>query len=130
MCLHPGQTIPGTFTLTYSNLPFGAPITPTLRIAAFGNIQPIFWGEVGTPTDTIINGSLNIDFGSTVTLTSLLVTDANGHPIPSVTISSQDGVDYPLDPSNVVPEPASFALLSTVVAGLIAFKYRKRLKLG
>ena len=90
-CLAPGQTVPDAFTLTYSDLQFGAPVTPTITVEALGvvfGLDPIL---VGTADDTILNADVNVDFASTVELTSVLITDANGTPIPGVTISSGEG---------------------------------------
>jgi hypothetical protein len=126
-CLSPGQTVPSSFTLTYADLPFGQPIDPTLLISAYGLIYPIDPDQVGGPDDTIINGNMNVDFGSTVTLTDLLVTDANGNPIPDVTLSSADGYTYPVDPSNslATPEPAWLAPI-----GLLGLALFGRLRRG
>src|SRR5262249_25427564 len=108
-CVNPGQSVPSTFVLTYAQLPFGGPVNPTITISAFGNVNPIAVSQVGTSADTIINGEVHVHFGSTVHLTDVLVTDANGSPIPGVTIDSQGGFIYPLDAANSTPEPGGLA---------------------
>jgi hypothetical protein len=122
-CRSPGQTIPSSFTLTYSQLPFGGPITPTLEILADGFLIPLFPNQVGTSADTIVNGALSVQFGSTVTLTSILVTDSNNNPIPGITFSSQGGFAFPLAAANQVPEPAW--LLPLGLAGLFLLGRRR-----
>ncbi len=124
-CISNGQTVPSTFTLTYADLAFGTgPITPTITISAYGGIQPIDPGVDGT----LFSGSLSADFGSTIQLTSILVTDANGNPIPGITLNSDSGFQYPLDPNNqVAPEPAGLPILAmTMLAGAGLFRrFRK-----
>lgn len=124
-CVQPGQTIPPSFMLTYSGLSFGTQITPTIKIEAHGGVNPLFPNQVGTAADTIVNASVDVDFASTVTLTSVLVTDSQGNAIPDVTFSSQSGAIYPLDSRNTVPEPT---FLTPV--GLIIFAVIRRLRSG
>jgi hypothetical protein len=123
ICLSPGQTVPSTFTLTYSDLPFGGPVDPTLFIEALGDIAPLDPSQVGTPIDTIINGAMHVNFGSTVHLNDVLITDSNGDPIPGVQISSSTGITYPLDSANVAPEPGWLALPGL---GVLFALYRRR----
>jgi hypothetical protein len=117
-CLSPSQTVPSTVTLTYSQLSFGAPITPTIDILALLNLAPIPHSQVGGSNDTVFSANANVSFGDTIQLTSVLITDSNGAPIPGVTINSQAGVNYPLDPANVaaIPEPATAAELGAALA--------------
>ncbi|HWF09927.1 MAG TPA: hypothetical protein VG297_15775 [Bryobacteraceae bacterium] len=110
--------MPTTFTLSYADLPFGGPIDPTIQMEAIALLTPIYPADVGTDIDTVISGSASAAFGSTIHLTDVLVTDANGNPIPGVTISSTSGFDYPLDSANLVaPEPAGLPL---VAMGILA----------
>jgi hypothetical protein len=116
-CISNGQSVPSTFTLTYADLEFGAgPITPTITINAYGGIEPIQPGV----DDTLFSGSLGAHFGSTIHLTSILVTDANGNPLQGVTLNSASGFQYPLDPDNqTVPEPTGLSILGmTMLAGV------------
>ena len=121
-CRTPGQPVPSTFILTYADLPFGGPIDPTLIIAAGGFISPLAPDEVGTAADTILNGEMHVNFGSTVHLDTVLITDNIGNLIPGVDISSKDGFSYPLAAVNQVPEPGWL-----VLPGLAAVFVLKRL---
>lgn len=126
-CISALGTAPSTFTLTYADLPFGGPIDPTVTIFAEGVVEPLDHGQEGTAADTIISGSLHSDFGDTVTLSSLLVTDANGNPIPGITIDSQSGFDYPVAPGNLAtPEPAGLAIAGLGFLAAVGFLRRKR----
>jgi hypothetical protein len=103
-CLNSAQTVPSTFTLTETRLPFGAPVDATLMIGAYGWIASIDAQEVATIGRSTISGGMGSDF--VAHLESILVTDANGNPIRGVSIASRNGIDYPLDPRNeAVPEP-------------------------
>jgi hypothetical protein len=104
--------------LTYSHLLFGSgPITPTLELDALVNpLHP-------TPTGPAFTASASADYADTVTLTDVLITDANGIPIPGITLTSRDGYSYPLDPANV-PEPSS--LIPCALLGPCIFLYRRR----
>ena len=107
LCLGPGNVVPSTFTLTYTDLPFGGVINSTLQFNVDGSISALFPEDVPTLGASTITGNMAANFGDTVHLISLLMTDSNGNPIRGVTISSQDGINYPLDPRNsAVPEPA------------------------
>jgi hypothetical protein len=111
-----GSTIPSTFTLTYSNLTYGELSDLSLTFAALGYVIP---GSSG-----LLNGGFTSDFADTVQLTEVLVTDSNGNPVPDITLTSQDGYNYPLAPANAVPEP--FMLIPLALGGaLIALRRRR-----
>lgn len=118
-CNSESQSIHSTTTLTYTNLAFGAPIDPTIDIQATGLITPIFTEDIPAIGDSTLTGGLGVNFDNSVHLVSILVTDENGNPIRGVSITSQEGVEYPLDPRNsAVPEPAwlsPLGLLTLVV---------------
>jgi len=108
-CVQAGQGVPPTFTLTYSGLAFGTTIDPTLTLDA-----TVYTPNQSPSGSALINGTASANFGDTVTLTDLLITDSNGNPIPGITLTSQDGNSYPLDPANAVPEPSVLVPLSLV----------------
>jgi hypothetical protein len=112
------------FTLTYADLPFAGPVDPTISINSSGLIEPIFAADVPTIGADVISGSLAASFGSTITLKYLLVTDADGTPIPNVSISSASGFAYPLAPANInaVPGPSTLLMVASgmALAGLVA----------
>src|SRR5215469_5429404 len=85
------QPFRSTFTLTYADLPFGGPVDPTLYLVAYVLPPIIYPADVGTLGATTFGGSASANFGSTITLESLLVTDSNGKPIPGVKITSTGG---------------------------------------
>jgi hypothetical protein len=61
---------------------------------------------VSAPRNT--GGDLDLDFGNTIVMTGLQVTDAIGRPIPGAfSITSASGTLYPIDP---VPLPGTLAL--------------------
>jgi hypothetical protein len=123
-CASPGQTVPSTIDLSYDGLPFGLPIDPTIDIQATGLVTPIFAADIPSIGGSVMSGGLTVNFADTVHLQSLLVTDANGNPIRGVSIFSQEGITYPLDPRNsAVPEPAWLS-----PAGLLALAVFRRFR--
>jgi hypothetical protein len=118
-CLYPGDSVANTFTLTYADLPFGGPVESVLNINAYIQATPMYIADEGTIGSDVVTADAHVNFGSTVHLDSVLITDSNGNPIPGVTISSASGYQYPLDPRNVVPEPGCLAPLGLLaLAGL------------
>jgi len=111
-----GSTIPTTFTLTYSNLTYGVLNDLSLAFSASSYVNP------GVSTGLLMGGS-SAEFADTVQLTEVLVTDANGNPVPGISLTSQDGYSYPLAAANTVPEP--FMLLPLALgAALVALHSR------
>jgi hypothetical protein len=109
-CANAGDTVPGVVELSISNLSFETAIEPTLTIAAYQFMQPLYAIELPELGAQTVSVSGLVNFGSTVRLTSMLVTDADGNAIPGLSISSASGFAYPLDPANAVPEPATALL--------------------
>lgn len=66
------------------------------------------------------NYAATLDLSHTAEVTSLLVTDANGNPLPVTSMISDSGFQYPLSPLNgsQVPEPASLLLVFAGIAAL------------
>lgn len=122
-----GQDVPTTFTLSYDDLPFGGPITPTLYIGAYGLVQPIYAADAADLGAQTITGDASVQFGNTVHLTSVLITDAAGNAIPGLSLESASGYTYPLDPLNTapVPEPASLVMLLGGL-GLLGLRQRRK----
>lgn len=119
-CANAGDTVPSVVELTVSNLSFEVAIEPTLTIAAYQFMQPLYASELPELGAQTVSVSGLVDFGSTVRLTSMLVTDTDGNAIPGLSISSASGFVYPLDPANAVPEPATALLFLGGLAGLVA----------
>jgi hypothetical protein len=117
-CEQYGQSGFTTADFTYSNLLFGSgPITPTLELDAL--VATLF----PPPTGSLLTASASANFADTVTLTDILITDANGNPIPGITLTSEDAYSYPLDPRNAVPEPS---LLVPLCLGVCVILCRRR----
>jgi len=104
-----GQSL-NTFTLSYAELFGSGPITTTLTLQAFDYANGIYAtaAPMGTP---LISGTATANFGDTITLTDILITNADGAPIPGITLASADGYSYPLDSANAVPEPSMLIVL-------------------
>lgn len=112
-----GTTIPSSFTLTYSDLAYGVLTDLNLAFTAASYVNP------GVASG-LLTGTSSADFADTVQLTDVLITDSNGHPVQGISLTSQDGYAYPLDHSNVVPEPS---MLFPIVIGSVLLLVRERL---
>lgn len=99
-----GESAMFTFTTTPQAVTFGSPF-------AFGMSADLgcTFGEL----------QLNLD------LEDVLVLNANGNPIPGISLTSGSGENYPLDSRNITPEPASLSLLATGTLGIFAVVRRK-----
>ncbi len=117
-----GQSI----TLSFGNLQFGAPVTPTLQMNVLTSLNELLPDEVAALGDTLITGSSLVDYGSTVRLQNLLITDASGKPVSGVTIQSASGYTYALDPRNTasVPEPSTSVSMALGLVAIFALKRR------
>lgn len=102
---------------------FGVPLTLTPTTLS---ISVTSWIWMSNPTDSPVHytGTANADFGSTIALSEILITDADGNPIPGATITAESGNQYPLSPLNdapsQVPEPASLGLVGAGLAAVSA----------
>lgn len=64
--------------------------------------------------------SASVDFENSATLTTMLVTDTNGVPIPGVSVLAESGTAYPVSPLNApIPIPATLPLLGAALGGLL-----------
>jgi PEP-CTERM motif len=99
--------LPATLTLDFQYL-FGVPGTFGLSLAAQSDVAMENTGS----------GSATVDFGSTVSMLSLEILDAEKSPIAGGSVFSQDGFTY--NPAASVPEPASWLLLASGVVAVIA----------
>jgi hypothetical protein len=89
-----------TFTTTAQPITFGSPFD-------FGMSGDVSCGKAG-----------EIQFN--MALDDVLVLNANGAPIPGVSLTSGSDTIYPLDSENITPEPASLLLLGTGALGILA----------
>src|SRR5262249_13182800 len=64
-----------SITLSFGNLQFGVPVTPTLQMNVLTSLNELMPDEVATLGDTLVTGSSLVDYGSTVRLQNLLITD-------------------------------------------------------
>jgi hypothetical protein len=110
-----GRTILSTFTLTYSNLTYGVLTDVSLAFSASAYVNP-------GVSSGLLNGSASAEFADTVQLTQVLITDANGNPVPGITLTSEDGYSYPLAGANTVPEPSMLLPLALGAAVVVLFK--------
>ncbi len=143
-CKGPGDTIPTTFTLSYDDLLFGGPITPTLSLSLSGILNPLYPADqdpYGNPVfgqtlasngDDTVSVNYTGQFGSTVKLQKVIVTDSNGNPIDNLTFKSKNGYQYNVEGatqvpfSGHVPEPGSMLLvLGGGAAGWLASRRRR-----
>jgi hypothetical protein len=71
----------------------------------------------------------SIDLSHTLTITEISVRDLDGNLIPGVTLTSDNGFNYPflnaLDQPETVAEPASLAILGAGLAGIVALRRRR-----
>jgi hypothetical protein len=89
------------------------------------NVQFSTQFDVALNNGTVPDGSTitgTSDFSDTLTLTNIIVTDANGNPVSGVTVTSSSGTQYPVN----VPEPASLSLMAAAALGLLARHPRRR----
>ena len=129
-CYSSGQTIPSTITLSYADLLFGGPVVPTLYIGLYGSVNSIFEESLPTLGNNLINGSGTGQFGNTIKLLKLTVTDASGNLIPGLTLKSSNGIQYPTDPSNLAQNDSTTAVPEplTILGGMTALGLGRVLK--
>lgn len=58
----------------------------------------------------------SVDFGNTVTLQPLVITDNQGHQIVPTLFQSESGAQYQIDAPAAVPEPSALLLVATAFA--------------
>jgi hypothetical protein len=123
-CVNHWSDIPATFTLTYDELLFDAPIVSTLGLYVYGLLNPLDVNSGESAFLETVTGTAEASFGSTIRLEKLIVADPSGNPIPGLTVTSSSGFAYPVqNGANPVPEPAAAA---AVCAALAAFGLARR----
>ncbi|MDX2180693.1 MAG: PEP-CTERM sorting domain-containing protein [Bryobacteraceae bacterium] len=123
-CVGNWSEIPTTFTLTYDELLFDAPIVSTLGLYVYGLVSPLDVDSGADAFTETVTGTAKASFGSTIKLQKLVVSDPSGNPIPGLTVTSSSGFNYPVqNGANPVPEPATVALAG---AALLTFGALRR----
>jgi hypothetical protein len=77
-----------------------------------------------------VDGTTTLDASNTAKITSVLVVDPNGNPLPNVQLYDASGYNYNAantPPPSAVPEPSALLLLATGSLGLAA-QLRRRLQ--
>ncbi len=117
-------SVPTSIALTMSGIS-GSSFWSQLNFYA-ASVIPGWSAEQGllNPSFTV-SGSSSAQFGATLRIVSMLITEANGNPVRNLALSSASGLAYPLDPANTsdVPEPGSSALIALGGLAMI-FKHR------
>ena len=122
LILDTGDPVPPSLTLLFA--PVTDYISIGMEIAVVSSLGGIFDDEATTFPN--VTGTTSAQFGSTATLTSILFVDAQGNPIPGISITSDSGAPFPLDPRNTqaaVPEPGTLCM---VAGTLLAVASRRR----
>jgi hypothetical protein len=89
----------------------------------------ILCGNCGGGTVFIDNSTVNTDFGNTLRLTGMSITDTSGNPVSGYTLGSDSGFDYAgLNAASPAPEPSTWLLLTAGLALVIRKPvFRRRL---
>jgi hypothetical protein len=107
--------VSGTFVLpTHFEFTYGTPFTFYLGMTAVT-------GSAGVPG--LETGTSSVDFSHTLTLSGLILKDANGNPVTGATIASDSGTQY--GPNGVVPEPTTSTLMLSGLTALALFRLRR-----
>lgn len=114
------STVPSGLSLTVNGIS-GASFRFGTGLWVGSLIQTLSPEESRRDPSFTLTGSTSAKFGSTLRILSLLITDTNGSPVGNLSLTSESGFAYPLDPANTsnVPEPRSSALITFGVLGLI-----------
>jgi hypothetical protein len=64
------------------------------------------------------------DFSDTASITSIQTLDSNMRPISGITVTSDSGFAYPVNPASTVPEPSNVYVVGIGVGVLIALRKR------
>jgi len=120
-----GISLPGSYSYTFA-------ITPAMLTAPiFFSIALQTQASMGNPIGGPIEGSYDVDYSNTVTLTQVrfFEEDAQGNPVDvtgRVVLTSASGADY----LSTVPEPGTIVLLGTGLTVLAAATKRRVRNVG
>jgi len=96
----------------------------TLHVPFFGDVDlPMVWGNPWNLTVGLLaqtNRSADASFMASAKLIDVQLFDSAHHRIDDVTLNSASGTDYLNPHVGTVPEPASWALMLTGAAALLA----------
>jgi hypothetical protein len=108
---------PATFHITAGEL-----ISPSEHVTLSINLHATASG-----TALVEPASSAADFSHSMELVSITPTDADGHIVPGITITSDSGFDYnPLLVTNQTPEPRALALGTVALVALAGLSRAKR----